>query len=151
MNVSPYLYEMKPRFSDTDAYGVVHHSNFYKWLEETRIEFVNEVLGFTMREFEEMKYRFPVLSCSCTYKHPVEYGDTLRIEMWVRIPKAAKLLFIYRVYNAETNKLVAEAATTHVYMGPNGKMLLTHPEWFIMRVWEMKRQYPGQFLVEEME
>jgi acyl-CoA thioester hydrolase len=142
----PFLYETTPRFSDTDAYGVVHHSNYYKWLEEARIAFTQAVLGFTMQDFEARQIKFPVLEASCQYKLPVLYGDPLRIEVWITIAKAAKWTFTYRILHAKTGRIHAVAKTVHAYLGPDGRMLLNHPDWFQERVEQALREHPGKYL-----
>jgi len=45
-----YEYRTIVRFSDTDSYGVVHHSNYFRLLEEARIDLMENELGIMMDE-----------------------------------------------------------------------------------------------------
>lgn len=144
----PFVIEIVPRFSDTDAYGVVHHSNYYKWIEEARFAFTREVLQFEMQDFEERGLRIFVLESSCKHKVPVRYGDRLRVELLITISKVAKWVFHYRVVNAVTGQLHAEAMTSHAYVTLDGKMLLNHPQWLMERVDRALEEDPGKYVKE---
>ncbi|MGE7841725.1 acyl-CoA thioesterase [Lysinibacillus sp. NPDC093712] len=129
-----FVFKTTPRFSDTDAYGIVHHSNYYKILEEARINFAKSVLDLSMKNFDELGYQFPVIKSECNYKIPIFYEDNLRIEVKFSIEKAAKLNFFYKIYNDTTNQIHADAKTSHVFVEQDGKLCLIYPEWFISKL-----------------
>ena len=37
------VYRRKAQYHETDQMGIIHHSNYVKWLEEARIDFMNEM------------------------------------------------------------------------------------------------------------
>ena len=39
------VYRRKAQYHETDQMGIIHHSNYVKWMEEARIDFMKE-LGF---------------------------------------------------------------------------------------------------------
>ena len=59
-----YRYNFKIRFGDTDAYGIVHHRNYYNYFEEARFQFSADIFGFNV----ESDVKFPVIESSCIYK-----------------------------------------------------------------------------------
>ncbi|MEY9975865.1 acyl-CoA thioesterase [Lysinibacillus sp. RC79] len=129
-----FTFKTTPRFSDTDAYGIVHHSNHYKMLEEARINYANCVLDLSMEDFNDLGYKFPVIKSECNYKVPIYYGDTLNIDIIFSIEKAARLTFSYTIYNERTKLIHATAKTCHVFMKHDGKLCLTYPDWFIAKI-----------------
>lgn len=38
-----FSYQRKARYHETDQMGVVHHSNYVKWMEESRTEFLESI------------------------------------------------------------------------------------------------------------
>jgi acyl-CoA thioesterase FadM len=74
------------------------------------------------------------------------YGDPLVIQLWVRMSSAPKWTFIYHIMHDETKRIHAKASTTHVYVNEEGKLLLTHPDWFWKRVSEVAAKHPGLYL-----
>ena len=59
-----YVYERKINYYETDRMGVVHHSNYIRYLEETRCGWM-EALGIPMSLFEERGFTIPVLEVNC--------------------------------------------------------------------------------------
>lgn len=46
------VYRRKAQYHETDQMGIIHHSNYVKWMEEARIDFMKE-LGFGYGEVEK--------------------------------------------------------------------------------------------------
>ena len=39
------VYRRKAQYHETDQMGIIHHSNYVKWMEEARIDFMKELGG----------------------------------------------------------------------------------------------------------
>ena len=48
-----FTYTRKANYYETDKMGIIHHSNYIRWMEEARIEFM-EQLGFGFVKVEEL-------------------------------------------------------------------------------------------------
>ena len=59
--MKPYI--IKARYYETDQMGIIHHANYIRWMEEARIDLMDQ-MGYPYRRFEEMGYLSPVLRCS---------------------------------------------------------------------------------------
>ena len=55
------VYRRKAQYHETDQMGIIHHSNYVKWMEEARIDFMKE-LGFGYGEVELRGFRFLIRS-----------------------------------------------------------------------------------------
>ena len=64
-------YTRKVYYYETDRMGIVHHSNYIRWFEESRIYFL-EKAGFPYEKMEETGVMIPVLSAACEYKNAVK-------------------------------------------------------------------------------
>lgn len=70
--------EIKVRFVETDAMGVVYHANYLAWCEVARIEML-EALGMPYEKLTELGYHIPVLEAHLCYKRPAKFGDTVEV------------------------------------------------------------------------
>ena len=68
----------KAQYYETDQMGIVHHSNYIRWFEEARTEFLNAI-GFGYKKLEEQGIISPVLSVTCTFKQMTYYEDEVYI------------------------------------------------------------------------
>ena len=73
-----FCYERKINYYETDRMGVVHHSNYIRFLEESRSRWMEE-LNISMEYLEKLGYTIPTLEINCKYKYHVTSGDTIII------------------------------------------------------------------------
>lgn len=73
-----FKYIRKINYYETDKMGIVHHSNYIRYLEEARSRWLEEI-GISMEKLESQGYTIPTLEVDCKYKHPVTSGDTLTL------------------------------------------------------------------------
>lgn len=124
--MKPYLKTAK--YYETDQMGVIHHSNYIRWMEEARVDVLNQ-LGFPYRKFEEMGYICPVLHAECDYKKSVKFDDEVKILMHIVSQGRVKFTLGYRIYNmSEGEVLSAEGTTTHCFLTKAGKPVLMDRE-----------------------
>ena len=69
-------------FVDTDMAGIVHFSNFFRYMEFAEMEFLR-ARGLTVawREFGGERLSLPRVSASCDYLKPVQFEDVLEISV----------------------------------------------------------------------
>ncbi len=74
--------EFRVRYYETDAMGIVHHSNYLRWFELARTEYLRDI-GTPYRDLEESGIASPVLEAHCRYIQPARYDDriTVRVRM----------------------------------------------------------------------
>ena len=77
-----FTYTRKAQYHETDRMGVIHHSNFIKWMEEARIAYMDS-LGFGYARVEELGILSPVAGLSISYKDPVRFDDTVEITVGI--------------------------------------------------------------------
>ena len=61
-----FSYTRKINYYETDKMGVVHHSNYIRFLEEARCRWLEE-LNISMEKLEELGYTIPTLEVNCNY------------------------------------------------------------------------------------
>lgn len=55
MMIRPYLHNAK--YYETDQMGIIHHSNYIRWFEEARIDYMNQI-GLTYKKNGRRRYHF---------------------------------------------------------------------------------------------
>ncbi|WP_026522200.1 acyl-CoA thioesterase [Butyrivibrio sp. VCB2001] len=128
------------QYYETDKMGITHHSNYIRWMEEARVDFLSQI-GWEFAKLEAMGIVSPVLTVSCDYKLPTGFSDKVTIKVTVKEFKGVKLFLNYEMKNEE-GKIVCTGTTSHAFLNTEGKPI------------RMKQEFPELFealcsLVEE--
>ncbi len=90
-------------YADTDAMGIVYHTNYIKWFEVGRNELMRK-LGIAYAEMEKQGISLPLTRVNCHYLLSAKYDDLLIVETNIDYIKRASLKFISRIWD-EKNKI----------------------------------------------
>ena len=124
--MKPYM--LKARYYETDQMGIIHHSNYIRWMEEARIDMLNQ-LGYPYRRFEEMGYISPVLHAECEYKKSVKFDDEVKIVVSLQDFGKVKFTLRYDIYNmSEGGCLSACGTTRHCSLNKDGRPVMMNKE-----------------------
>ena len=104
----------KVNFYDTDAMAVVHHSNYIRWFEIGRVEFLRQA-GITLTELMDDGYVFPITEVSAKYMNSGYFDDELVIETTPVALTKAKMAFSYRVLRACDDTVLVTGFTQNVF------------------------------------
>lgn len=104
----------KVNFYDTDAMAVVHHSNYIRWFEIGRVEFLRQA-GITLTELMDDGYVFPITEVSAKYMNAGYFDDELIIETTPVALTKAKMAFSYRVLRACDDTVLVTGFTQNVF------------------------------------
>jgi len=119
----------KVRFSEVDSMGVVWHGNYVKYLEDGRENFGNE-FGLGYLDVFGLELMTPIVKLDIDYKSVIKYGEEIVIETEYIQSKAAKIIFKYKIYNANTKKLAITAKTIQVFIDMEGQLQITNPNFY---------------------
>lgn len=109
-----YTFERTINYYETDKMGVVHHSNYIRFLEEARCDWLRSI-DMPFELLEENGVTIPVLGVDCTYKYHVTFGDTILIKPYIKEYTGVRMTVRYEVNEKETGKLVLEGETKHCF------------------------------------
>ncbi len=107
------------QYYETDKMGITHHSNYIRWMEEARVDFLSQI-GWEFAKLEAMGIVSPVLSVTCDYKYPTKFSDKVYITVSVKEFKGVKLFLDYEMKNEE-GKVVSVGTTSHAFLNAEGK------------------------------
>lgn len=113
-------YTHRVNYYETDKMGITHHSNYIRFMEEARMNFLSEI-GYSMTRLEKEGITSPVVSVHCEYKHTSTYSDEIEIEVALEKYTGVKLFLSYTMRNPSTNEIVAMASSTNCFIDENGR------------------------------
>lgn len=107
---------IRVRYAETDQMGVVYHANYLVWLEVGRVELVR-AHGLPYKDLEETEGLFlGVIEVNCRYLYPARYDQEILIDAVVTKSTARAIEFAYELRTAETDRLLVEATTRHLWL-----------------------------------
>ena len=109
-----FTYERTINYYETDKMGVVHHSNYIRFLEEARCYYLRDA-KMPFEEYEKKNITIPVLAVNCEYKQHVTFSDTILIEVIVKEYNGVRLTIGYNVTDKKTGNIVLIAETKHCF------------------------------------
>jgi YbgC/YbaW family acyl-CoA thioester hydrolase len=105
-------------FSETDAAGIVHFSNFFRYMESAEHAFYRS-LGFSAMLGEYRRPEgFPRVHAECDYFVPLRFEEEVDIQLLVREKRPRVLSYLFRFWKAGKHgrKEVARGSVTVVYV-----------------------------------
>ncbi len=111
--------ELRVRYAETDAQGVVHHANYLVWFELGRSAWLR-AHGLRYAEWERAGLFVVVAEATARYRAPAFYDDLVRLEVKLTRVRAGYFEFAYRVLN-EQGTILAEGQTRHLVVGVDKK------------------------------
>ena len=104
--------EVRVIYADTDAMGVVYHTNYLRWFEIGRTELMHEI-EFPSSVLEKVPLLMPIAHVYCEYKKPAFYDDIVEIVTRVEEIGYASMIVACDIFRKSTGELIATGHTRH--------------------------------------
>ena len=115
------------QYYETDQMGITHHSNYIRWMEEARIDFLKQI-GWDYKKLEDLGIISPVTAINCKYKVSTTFSDKVSITVSVAEFKGIRLKLSYIMRNI-AGECVCEGSSEHCFVNKNGKIIKLHKEY----------------------
>lgn len=109
------LYHHKVQYYETDKMGITHHSNYVRWMEEARVDYLAQ-LGCGYDKLENDGIMSPVLSVKCDYKKTTTFADEVIIDVKIKEFKGVRMILEYEMRNLADNSIVCTAESEHCFL-----------------------------------
>ncbi|MBP5254655.1 MAG: acyl-CoA thioesterase [Lachnospiraceae bacterium] len=106
-------------YYETDRMGITHHSNYIRWMEEARVDYLAK-LGWGYEKLEAAGIVSPVTSVTCRYRHSTTFPDDVFITVSVEEFRGVRLKLSYRMADRD-GKCVCEAGSEHCFLDRAGR------------------------------
>jgi acyl-CoA thioester hydrolase len=123
--IAQHEIQIRVRYQETDAMGVLHHANYFTYFEMGRTELLR-ANGAEYRQIEQDGTFMVIVRIGCTYKRPARYDDMLTLRTRTARVSAAKIEHEYELLRGD--ELLAEAHSTLACVDREGRVQRV-PEW----------------------
>lgn len=122
-----HTFEQKVFYSDTDAYGVVWHGAYLRWLEMGRV-YLCEMMGHNLIDLKEQDIVLPVTNLNVKYKMSAKLNDEIIIETEISKFNGLSVTFKQSIYSKDSGKKFIEAEVDVVAISNEGKLYRRMPQ-----------------------
>ena len=112
-------YRRRVHYYETDQMSIVHHANYIRWMEEARVDFLEQA-GFPYARMEAQGVFSPVKMISCQYLKSCSFGDEIAISVSVSSFNGVVLTVRYDMMNTENGDRICESVSEHVFLDREG-------------------------------
>lgn len=129
-------------FYDTDEMGVVHHSNYIRWFETGRVEFLRSI-GITLTEMMSDNILFPLTEIKAKYFHPARFDDELELETNPLTLTKVKMEFNYKIRRRGAEEILVSGYSQNVFTNMDTGKIIRLPDKYFLKL--------DKAMVEEMD
>ena len=112
--------EVRVRYAETDAQGVVYYANYFVWFEVARMSYLRAI-GYDYATLERDGLGFVIAEANCQYQAPAHFDEELVVRTSVGEVCNRSFVFEYEVYNKESGQLLATGSTVQVFIDERGR------------------------------
>ena len=94
-----FTYQCALRWSDMDVYGHVNNARFLTLYEEARVAMM--FVGARERGLTSFEEGIVIFRHEIDYLRPVDYGDPVRIEMWIDEIRPSRFTVCYELFDGD--------------------------------------------------
>ena len=118
MTIKPFC--RKANYYETDQMGIIHHSNYIRWFEESRVDFMEQI-NYDYKRVNEYNIDFALLDVYCEYKLMVRFGDIVNIHVSLSELTEMKMTIDYKIIDAKTGAVCTLGKTKHFFYSNSKK------------------------------
>ena len=109
---------IRVRYSETDKLGIVHHSNFFVWFDEARVQLLED-LNLPYPSLERQGYHLPVIETQVHFLKSCTFGDELEIKTQISEVAGVRFKISYVVFCQKLE--IAKGYTKHAFIDNDGR------------------------------
>jgi acyl-CoA thioester hydrolase len=106
-------------YADTDAMGIVYHTNYIRWFEIGRTELFRD-MGILYSDVEAAGFNLPLTQVYCHYRLPAHYDEMVLVETEIAYLKWVSMKFTYLIWDESRENLLTEGYTVHACTDRSG-------------------------------
>lgn len=132
-------------FCETDMAGIVHFSNFYRWMEQAEHEFFRSLdLTIVNHRPDGQTFGWPRVNCSCRFEAPARYNDILTVKLYVQRIGVKSLTFEVHIFKDDV-RLARGIMKTVCCVVTGGQPLqsVEIPDEYLERITEFEGKIPA--------
>lgn len=121
--------QIRVEYHHTDQMGIVHHSNYVKFFEVARTEWLRAA-GLTYAEMERRGVMMPIVEVQVKYRQPAYYDELITVRAEVSELPMARMTFRYEI-RGEDGRDIASGLTTLGFIDKQTRRPQRAPQWLM--------------------
>ena len=121
--------KIRVEYHHTDQMGIVHHSNYVKFFEVARTEWLRSA-GLTYAEMERRGVMMPIVEVNVKYRQPAYYDELITVKAIVEDMPMARMVFKYEI-RGEDGRDIASGSTTLGFIDKETRRPQRAPKWLM--------------------
>jgi len=113
-----FVHDIRVRFAETDAMGIVHHASYLPYLEEARVAYLRSI-DHDYVSLRSSGVNFAVIEVALKYVQPCYFDDVVTVHLKLRSLTRATFQIAYLLTVAGEIRLTG--VTAHGCVDPNGR------------------------------
>ncbi len=107
--------EVRVRLSETDAFGIVFHANFYVYFDVARMDYLRNIGALGFISPDEAR-RGALVHADADFRSPARFDDILVIHARISELGRSSFTFDFKITHKAENRVVATGKTTLVVL-----------------------------------
>lgn len=124
-----YEHKIRVEYHHTDQMGIVHHSNYIRFFEAARTEWLRAA-GMTYAEMERRGVMMPIVDVQVKYRQPAYYDELITVSVYVDELPMARMIFRYEIHG-EDGRHIASGSTTLGFIDSVTRRPQRAPQWLM--------------------
>ena len=113
-------YTHKVQYYETDKMGVTHHSNYIRFMEEARVDFMDQI-GYGYDRMESEGFCAPVINVDCDFKKTTTYADVIMVS--VKVIEISQIRIKFEYIMKVDGEIVFRGTSSHCCLNAEGKII----------------------------
>ena len=128
MSTPAHQINRRVEFYETDMAGIVHFTNFFRFMEACEHDFLRTLDHELHGVVEGLETGWPRVNATCDYRAPARFGDELTVSLFVEEVRNRSVRYRFEITKEAT--LVAEGrlSVAHVAMTEDGIKAVPLPD-----------------------
>jgi acyl-CoA thioester hydrolase len=106
---SEYTITRRVEFSETDLAGIMHFTNYYRWMEICEHEFLRSVGLSVDMEDQNGRFGWPRVKATCRFKRPLRFEEEVEIKLIVTEMRDRSITYAFQFWKEENGERVKAA------------------------------------------
>ncbi|MCH6258965.1 acyl-CoA thioesterase [Puniceicoccaceae bacterium K14] len=116
--LTEYTFRHRIAFHETDMAGIVHFSNYFRWMEMGEHALLASIDFPAVKKDGATFWGWPRVRASCDYSEPIRYADEILCRVFIKEIKIKAVVYFFRFFKKTDDRgfvPVAKGEMTSVY------------------------------------
>ncbi|QNN21659.1 acyl-CoA thioesterase [Planctomycetales bacterium ZRK34] len=112
--ISEHTIRRRVEFSETDMAGIVHFSQFFRYMEAAEHDLFRSMGTSVVTKLEDQHYGWPRVHAECDYLSPLKFEDEFDVRLRIDEVRSRSIVYAYEFVKVDGGKTVARGSMTTV-------------------------------------